>query len=102
MFRSFNLKAFLALAFLMVSVSCTKPTKGPDDNAGAFFTVFDIKGNGAIQNLAPGVKWQIPDSASYNFHACVKGTAAHEKVYQQKFTVEIPGSTQVYNVTTND
>ncbi len=96
--RHFVVSILLASAAL---AGCTKPTKGPDETSGAFFSVKSVSSKGATQNFIPGAVWKVPASVTIRFAACLEGTAAHERVSAQKFTVEVPGSLEVYPAKTN-
>lgn len=91
----------LAPVILALTAGCTKPTKGPDDET-ALFQVHSIEGVTYNHNLAKETKWQIYESLTATIRACITGTAAHEKLYDQNFTVEVPGERTVYPVQTDN
>jgi len=99
MFRSGNLLFAAALAASILS-GCVKPTKGEDTTTGGLFNVVDLTGTAEEQYVSKSV-WNIPQSVKYRFTACLEGSQAHERLFNQKFTVEKPKSTEVFPVQTN-
>ncbi|MGZ3724046.1 MAG: hypothetical protein ACXVA9_13980, partial [Bdellovibrionales bacterium] len=94
--------AYFAFVLLLAAVTgCTKPTKGPDETSGAFFVVKSVASDGSNQNFVQGSVWNIPVSVTIRFSACLTGSAAHERVADQNFTVEVPGTLQVFPRKTN-
>lgn len=96
-FKLFSAGLVLTLTAL---IGCTKPTKGPDDSSGATFYVKSVNGS-ATTNLENHLVWKIPQSATFTFQGCLTSRASRKDLYNQDFAVEVPGSREVYPVTTN-
>ncbi len=94
-------KNYFTLILLAASLSaCTNPKRGKDENSGATFFVKELSGSGSTQ-VATGAVWKVPDSVTFTFQACLAARGSRSDLFNQPFSVEIPGSPQVINVQTN-
>ncbi len=90
----------LAVIFVLLASSCTKPTTGVDTSSGATFFVQSLNGGGS-QQMQRGTKWKIPESVKFTFQACLKARGTRTDLYNQDFGIENPVTGDVTSVKTN-